>query len=165
MSKVNSKYIKFGTATNDVNSSVIPTNYTPSNFTPTDTFIKGSIQGLDNKVADVFTTGDIPHTSFSLSQSVGSPTAVTGLAFANGSVRSFKALVSVYINATTSLYETYELQGVQKSSSWVMVYSSIGDSSGVAFTINSSGQILYTSGTYSGFSAGTIKFRAQVTAV
>ncbi len=34
---------------------------------------------------------------------------VTGLAFANASVRSFKALVSVEIDATADLFEAFEL--------------------------------------------------------
>jgi hypothetical protein len=102
---------------------------------------------------------DISETSFSGSQSASSAT-VTGFAFANANVRSFRAQVSISIDATSDLFETYDLLGVQKSGSWEMSQLSTGDDTLVTFSINSSGQILYSSSTYAGFASMTIKFRA-----
>lgn len=110
-------------------------------------------------------TGDIDQTSFAAANNVAVATDVTGFAFANGSVRSFKALVSVYIDATTPLYESFEIQGVQKASDWFIAISSVGDDSNVDFTITSAGQIQYVSGNETGFVSSTIKFRALVTSV
>ena len=110
-------------------------------------------------------TGDIDHTSFAAADNQASPVNVTGLAFANGSVRSFEALLSVYINATTPLYESFKIYGVQKASSWDISYTSVGDSSGIAFSITNAGQVQYTSTSNSGFVSSTMKFRAQVTGV
>lgn len=110
-------------------------------------------------------TGDIDETSFSLANNQAAAANVTGLAFANGTVRSFQALVSVFINATSSLYEVFTLRGIQKGASWDMSSTANGDSSLVVFSITTAGQVQYTSGNYTGFSAGTVKFRATTTSV
>lgn len=85
---------------------------------------------------------------------------VTGLAFANATVRGFRALVTVYINATSSLYECFTLQGIQRAADWQMAVTSVGDNSAVVFSITTAGQIQYTSGNSAGFVAGVIKYRA-----
>lgn len=121
-------------------------------------------QGLDD-LAALRSVGDISEKSFSLANNQSSAANVTGLAFANATVRSFEALVSVYINATSSLYEVFHLSGIQKGASWDMAATSNGDSSLVTFSITNAGQVQYTSGNYSGFSAGTAKFRAITTTV
>lgn len=113
----------------------------------------------------VGSAGDIQETSFAASNNIASPANVTGLAFAAGTVRSFKALVSVALNATTALNEAFELSGIQLAVGFVMAVSSVGDDSGVVFTITSAGQIQYTSTNASGFVSDTIKFRAQTTSV
>ncbi len=113
----------------------------------------------------VASTGDISQTSFSAANNISSPTNVTGLAFANGTVRSFEALVSVYVNATSSLYESFKLYGIQRGADWQMAQTSVGDTSGFTFTITTAGQVQYISNNYSGFSAATLKFRAMVTSV
>jgi len=109
--------------------------------------------------------GDISETSFSAANNQSAAANVTGLAFANATVRSFEALVSVYVNATTSLYEVFKLQGIQKGASWNMSATSTGDSSGFVFSITSAGQVQYTDSNYTGFSAATVKFRAQTLSV
>jgi hypothetical protein len=110
-------------------------------------------------------TGDIPQTSFSAANNQAVAADVTGLAFANASIRAFKAIVSVTIDATTDLFEVFELLGVQKGSSWDMSKVSTGDDSGVEFSISGAGQVTYTSSNISGFVSSTIKFRAEVLGV
>lgn len=109
--------------------------------------------------------GDIEETSFALANNQTTPANVTGLAFANAVVRSFKALVSVEIDATTDSFEAFELLGIQKGSGWDMTVSSTGDDSGVVFSITSAGQIQYTSTNNAGFVAGAIKFIAKTTSI
>lgn len=109
--------------------------------------------------------GDIQETSFAAANNVAAPANVTGLAFANGVVRSFEAHVSVEIDATADLYEVFTLQGIQKGADWDMSVSATGDTSNVDFTITSAGQIQYTSGNEAGFVSSTIKFRAITTSV
>jgi hypothetical protein len=111
-------------------------------------------------VPAVGSPGDIQETSFAAANNISAPANVTGLAFANGVVRSFDATVSVVLIATTNLYETFKLNGIQKGASWDMSIISTGDDSGVLFSISSSGQVLYTSANSAGFDTNTIKFRA-----
>lgn len=106
-------------------------------------------------------TGDIATTSFTGANTQSSPVNVTGLAFANGSVRGFRALVTVTIVASTNIYETFELIGTQRAADWTLSQKSDGDDTVIEFTITTSGQVQYTSSTYAGFSSLTMKFKAE----
>lgn len=116
-----------------------------------------------NQIGASAHAGDIAHSSFSAANNQVAVANVTGLAFAAGTVRSFKAQVSVSIDATTDLNEVFELTGVQLASGFVMASSSVGDDSGVVFTITSAGQVQYVSQNVAGFTSSAIRFRAQVT--
>ncbi len=105
-------------------------------------------------------TGDINETTFSAANNQAVAANVTGLAFANGSVRAFEAIVCVNISATSSLYEMYTLNGVQRGSDWMLSQTSVGDASLITFSITTAGQIQYVTPTYTGFSSATLKFRA-----
>lgn len=120
------------------------------------------VQDLSNLQAS---EGDLVEAGFSISNNQISPADVTGFAFANGIVRGFTAIATVYVNATTPLYEKFQLDAIQKGSDWFMSVSSEGDSSNIVFSITTAGQIRYTSGNYSGFISGIIKFRATTTSV
>lgn len=109
--------------------------------------------------------GDIAETSFSLANNQAVAADVTGLAFASGVVRSFKVLASVVIDATVDSYESFEILGIQKGASYDIAVNSVGDDSGIVFSITSAGQIQYTSGNAAGFVSGTMKFRAITTSV
>jgi len=106
---------------------------------------------------------DIPETAFTPVNNQVSAANVTGLVFAN-TTRSFEALVSVQILATSSLYETFKVYGIQRGASWSISQSSTGDVSLITLSINSSGQVQYTSGNYAGFTSALIKFRATTLA-
>lgn len=137
--------------------------------TPTGNLAATDVQAALNELQDdidalpVGSAGDISETSFSAANNQAAAADVTGLAFAAGTVRGFKALVSIEIDATLDLYETYELIGINKSGSFDMAQSAVGDDSGVLFSITNAGQVQYTSANYSGFVAGAIKFRAITT--
>lgn len=111
-------------------------------------------------------TGDIrEEQSFALSNNQSTAADVTGFSFANATVRSFSAHASVEIDADTDLYEMFDIKGIQKSSGWDISATSLGDTTGVEFSITSSGQIQYTSESYTGFVSGAIKFKALTTSV
>lgn len=110
-------------------------------------------------------SGDIVETSFSIANNQAVAANVTNFAFANASIRAFKALVSVAIDADTDLFEEFDLKAIQKASSWEMSVDSVGDASQITFSITSLGQVQYTSGNYTGFVSGTMKFRAWVTTI
>lgn len=113
----------------------------------------------------VGSTGDINETSFSAANNQAVAADVTGLAFANATVRSFKALVSVSIDATADLYEVFELVGIQKGASWDMSQTATGDTSGLVFSITNAGQVQYTSTDVAGFVSNTVKFRATTLSI
>jgi len=163
MSKINKNYLVLDNTTKGVNAAVLPANRTATNYTPTDTSTKGHLDGVDTKLGTFRSpsSGDLAETSFSLSNNQISAANVTSFAFANANVRSFKAIASVYINATASVYEMYELVAIQRASGWLLQVSSMGDSSQVVFSITSSGQIQYTAANLAGFVSGVIKFRAE----
>lgn len=172
MARIKKKFLRLGTGTDELNARDISANFTPSNYTPDDIASEGNdkvsahFKGIDTTLGSIgSTTGDIGLTTFSAANNQSSAANVTGFAFANGTVRAFKALVSVAIDATSDLFEQFELQGIQKSASWELSVSKLGDDSGVTFSITSGGQIQYTSSNVSGFVSNKISFRAQVTQI
>lgn len=106
--------------------------------------------------------GDIPETSFTSNNDVVTDEVITGLNFSNVSIRAFKAIISVVVDATVDLYAVYELNGVQRGTDWSMSVAKTGDIQDILFNISPLGQVTYTSVTTSGFVSRNMKFRAQV---
>lgn len=101
--------------------------------------VTSSIQTqLNSKVDKV--TGDITRTSFSAT-TTGSPSNVTGAAFAN-TIRSFEMTLDA---VGASSYQGFIIKGIQKASDWFISQESFGDNAGVAFSITAGGQIQYIS--------------------
>ena len=130
-----------------------------SSILSTDSILQG-LEKLQAQISSGSSSGDINQTSFTAADNQSSPADVTGFLFANGSVRSFDALVSIFRNNT---YAVYKMQGIQKASSWELSQDFTGDSTGLTFSITNVGQIQYTSSS-TGFT-GIVKFRAIVTSV
>jgi len=116
--------------------------------------------------------GDIfKELSFSFSNNVATPTVITDFDFDNGTVRSFEAQVSVTVIATNTLYAVYKILGIQKDTTvigrerWYINTSYVGENCGITFSIDSNGQILYTTNSISGFVSGTLKVRCLTTSI
>lgn len=78
---------------------------------------------------------------------------------------AFEAIIYVQILADTPKYEVLKLIGVYNGSSWTMTQiHNVGDDSDVSFSIDGSGQVSYSSGTYAGFAQLTIKFKVSALA-
>jgi len=96
-----------------------------------------------------------------VANNVLSPTAVSGLIFNGAAYRGVNADYTVYRSTTTTeLAETGTLRAVYKTTSgtWEMDITSVG-ASGLTFTINSSGQVLFTSTNLTGTSyVGTMNW-------
>lgn len=120
---------------------------------------------VDAEIAVIQTPNDIGETGFAAANNQASPVNVTGLVFPAANVRSFKALVSVTLDATTDAYEVFELLGVQKNGTWDMGIQAVGDDSGVAFSITNAGQVQYVSANAAGFVSLQMQFRAITTSV
>lgn len=87
---------------------------------------------------------------------VVSPANVTGLTGLGS--ESFRALVKVFVDATTDLYESFIIHAVKKGSVWELTDTAVGDDSLVLFSITGAGQVQYVSGIYTGFSSLTISW-------
>jgi trimeric autotransporter adhesin len=108
-------------------------------------------------------TGDISPSSFALANNQSSASNITGLSFSS-SVHGATIFYSIVINATSSLYESGTIQICNTGGpSWQLTQQSTGNSTSVVISITSAGQLQYTSTSYSGFSSGTIYFRALAT--
>jgi hypothetical protein len=102
--------------------------------------------------------GDINETQGTLldNQAVAVP---TGMAFSNTVVGSFVSHLSI---VRGSLYEKVTLEGIQKASSWeIAEVRRLGDPTGISFSIDAAGQVLYTS-TNTGDTAN-MQYRADTT--
>lgn len=144
-------------------SSAISYDNTISGLTATD--VKAAIDEVYAAVGTGGSAGDLAEDSFSLANNQASPANVTGFLFNNAVVRSFDALISVEIDATTNLFESFRILGIQKDSLWDIAIESTGDNSLIVFTITTGGQIQYVSGNYTGFTSGLIKFRSITTSI
>jgi len=113
---------------------------------------------LDSK--SVKSTGDIAETSFTAADNQVSAANITGFSFANATVRSFEAQVSIVRGST---FAVYRLMGIQKASNWELSEDFVGDTCGISFSITSLGQIQYVSSSTG--SSATIKFRASTLTV
>ena len=102
--------------------------------------------------------------TFAIANSVVSPTAVTGLLLNGAAYKG--AFVHYAIDRSTAsnqVVETGEIRASYKSSTttWIFDNTNVSDA-GVAFTINSSGQVLYTSTTVAGTSyVGTMTWNLE----
>src|SRR5271166_1316294 len=88
--------------------------------------------------------GDTVQTSFTIANNQSTPANVTGLTFANATVRSVEVQYSITISATTSLYEEGRILLVQNASGWNIAQQANFDNTNVIFSITTSGQVQYT---------------------
>jgi hypothetical protein len=113
-----------------------------------------SINNLNLGVSNIFSG------SFSASNNVSSASNVTGLSFDNSQTTSFQCQITVIITRTigNNLSETFTLEGQQNSSGWGLYTSSLGDITGINFSITSLGQIQYTSSDITNFSSSIFRY-------
>lgn len=89
---------------------------------------------------------------------------VTRLAIAV-SYSGFRILVTVVVDATADISETFDLLGTSNGAAWTMSQNSVqssGGSSNVDFKITPAGQITYTSTSTPGFVKRTIQWTKQI---
>lgn len=170
MSRIKTKFIRFGTGTDDTSARQIPANFTPTNYTPVQVGTEGNAQissnlkGIDNALGTIVTAGDIGSTSWVGPANNTANQSITGFTFAN-TVRCFDALVDMYIdNGGAGLWVMFKLHAVRKASTWAtyeITSEATGDLiTGLSFTITSGGQVQVTTGTISGYVSGETRFRA-----
>jgi len=174
MSRIKSKFIKWGTGSGDVNSREIPANYTPTAYTPTavgsegTTQVSAHLKGINNALNGLgAVTTDIGLTSWTGLANNTSNQVITGFLI-DQTVRSFTAEVDVYIdNGGTGVFLHAQLMGVKRTTGAWSAYEinmvGVGDDiTGLAFDINNvsnDGQVRISIGNISGFVSGQLLFR------
>jgi len=106
--------------------------------------------------------GDITNTIVAFADNQVTPANVTGLAFSNVAVRSFTAYVAIN-RSGDSLFEEYEVKGINTGSDFDISLESVGGDTGVELSITTGGQVQYTSSALT--SGGLITFRAKVNSI
>lgn len=124
-----------------------------------------AVKPLKDKIRFKNEASEIHSGSFDAANNQSAATDVTGLSLANADFRAAKIIISVYIDATTDLHEIFTLDLIQTGSGWDYSQTSVGDESNVDFSVNSSGQIQYTSGNETGYSSSVFNYQVQATAI
>lgn len=134
-------------------SNLVTTNATISNLSCTSSTISNlSVSNINLGNASVFSGACIANNN------VVSAIDVNGLNFTNANIRSFTATINVTIIGGTSLYAVYNIIGSQNASGWGIYSESLGDTTGIIFSITSSGQVQYTSTNVSNFTSSTFRY-------
>lgn len=87
---------------------------------------------------------------------------ITGLQF-DPAVLGFDIYLSAVLMASNNSYVNFHIRGINKSSSWEIVKTYVGDDTGIQFHITDFGQLQYTTLDYNGFVSLTFKWRALIT--
>jgi hypothetical protein len=108
------------------------------------------------------TYGDITKVQTFTGAQNASSASITGLAFDTTYTNAFDIFLFIRVLATTNRYANYHIRGVWKGGTTFEVVSGyVGDDLGISFAITSSGQITYSSPSYSGFTSMTMRFKAS----
>lgn len=111
-------------------------------------------------------SGDISENSWSGLVNNTANQSITGLSFANASVRGFQAEVTMAISATANSYAKYTLEGIQKGASWEVSTDFSGDLiTGIGFNVTAAGQVQVSVGNITGFTSGSVHFRATALSI
>lgn len=125
-------------------------------------FNGNAVKPLKDRIRFKSEDSEIHSGTFSAANNQSSATNVTGLSVSG--FRAAKILISVYIDATTDLHESFTLDVIQVNGDYDIAQSSVGDESNVDFSVTSGGQVQYTSGNETGFSSSVFNYQVQVTA-
>ena len=100
--------------------------------------------------------------SFAASNNVTNAT-LGSLQFPSTAVRYFHTYINCYVNSTTSsLFTTFNINGLQRTSgNWKLNIDYIGDNTGITFSIDSTGQLYYSSPNFTGWVGTTMNYRAN----
>jgi hypothetical protein len=106
-------------------------------------------------------TGSISESAANLANNQSSAISVPGLLFSNAINISVSVSYVIDVNATTKIVETgmLSLRYDKQNSQWTMARDYTGDDSKVGLSIDSTGQVLYTTPSYPGFVSCVFKFK------
>lgn len=90
---------------------------------------------------------------------------IVGFIFSSVTTKAFTSMATITVTTIYEIYDSlFEIKGLKKSSGWIIYTNSVGDDTGVAFSIDhATGQIYYTSSNHMDWISTKIKFRAVTT--
>jgi predicted flap endonuclease-1-like 5' DNA nuclease len=142
---------------------------TPATTTSTElNFVSGVTSAIQTQLDSKggITPGQIAQTTFSGLVNNTANQNITGLAFANGTVRFFEADMTILVTATANTYTAIKVSGIQKASTWEYTSVVIGDTiTGLSIGVTNAGQVQISVGNITGFTSATIKFKASTIGV
>ena len=84
-------------------------------------------------------------------------TFTTNINFSSSTIRSFTMTINVSVLASSNLYDKYTIEGIYTpNAGWSINDSVIGDNTGITFSIDASGNILFFSPYFSSWSSTTL---------
>lgn len=112
-----------------------------------------SLGGISNDIAG----------TFSASNNISTPAAITGLIFPTANIRAFSINIQIQLLAgsgSNNLYAYYTIDGIQNTTGWAIDDTFIGDVTGLSFSIDNTGQIYYTSTNVANWISCTLSYKA-----
>lgn len=99
--------------------------------------ISYTVQAIDNSLAACCSKKDS-------GQSTSSDASGDVFTISSTLYKSFLAYVTVFIDAATDLAETFVILGANNGSDWIITQRSVGDSTGVSFSISAGGVLSFS---------------------
>lgn len=119
-----------------------------------------------NNVNITPSSGDLTEYSFYATNNQTTQASINNFYFDSFSVQSFIAQITITITRTTSILRALViLKGLNTSSGWILRNEYIGDTTGIQFFCDNTGQINYTSTNISNWISTKINFRASTTSL
>jgi hypothetical protein len=114
---------------------------------------------IDSSGATSFKSTGQVLSSFNAANNISTAQSVSGVSF-NGSQFSYN--IDISITATTNYGSLVQLSGVlDGTNTWRITQSYIGDNTGILFSISSTGNLLYTSPSFTGWVSTTFTYYSQ----
>lgn len=87
--------------------------------------------------------------------------SMNGVIF-DSTIWGFDMFLSARLIATNNLYANFNIRGINKSGSWELTTTYVGDDTGIQFSLSNTGHLNYTTQDYGGFVSLTFKYRCLV---
>ena len=138
-------------------------NITLANLSMTNLSITNlSVGNLYTNTLSVNNTSYVFAGSCSAGNNIVTETDLLGLILPTDMTRSFTVIISVstIVSSGSNFFTQYTAEGIQTDYGWVIYDYSIGDIPNITFSINSFGQLQYTSTDVSNWTSTTLRYQA-----
>lgn len=166
MSRIKSKFIKFGAGADDVNAQKLPATNTATHYTPTavsgesTSNVSAHLNGINAALGSISGGSGETTATYTIANNTVAATDITGLVFSSSTEKGVAIRFNVYRSTTTNMAVatgSINLYYNPIAADWYSTEEGDGNC-GVTFAVTAAGQITYTSTNLSGSSySGTLK--------